>query len=355
MRVVVWALLALLALTVLPVVVLVLAGLIRRFQIWRTRRELQRMGFVGSSPAESETRSVWPRLGVGLAGLMALIIAGVLLPGGPLGRNLASTVVAALPAPTHAPFIPAGTNPGSEHPSSTEPATTHGAGSSPATPASSAAPASSASTAEGAGGDSGAPSTVSALPASASAIQLQWASVTGASRYHVERSTDNVNWSIVASPSAEQTRFTDGKLSSGTTYYYRVAAVVGGDDVYRSDVVSATTIVDTPAAPVWVSASSSATSVELVWSDVGGELWYGIERSPDGTSGWTQIGTTGQGVNSYTDTGLASATTYYYRVVAVTSDGGSSPPSTTLPITTDPAGLPTPQPNAVQSDAVNGS
>jgi len=104
-RVVVWALLALLALTVLPVVVLVFAGLIRRFQIWRTSRELQRMGFVGSS---GETRSIWPRLGVGLAGMVALIIAAGLLPGGPLGRNLASTVVAALPAPTHAlpPQVP---------------------------------------------------------------------------------------------------------------------------------------------------------------------------------------------------------------------------------------------------------
>ena len=54
-----------------------------------------------------------------------------------------------------------------------------------------------------------------------------------------------------------------------------------------------------------------------------GELGYQIERSPDGTSGWTEIGTTGQGVTSYTDTGLTSATTYYYRVFAVTSDSRS--------------------------------
>jgi len=344
-RVVVWALLALLALTVLPVVVLVFAGLIRRFQIWRTSRELQRMGFVGSS---GETRSIWPRLGVGLAGMVALIIAAGLLPGGPLGRNLASTVVAALPAPTHAPFIPAGTSPGSEHPSSQEPATTHGAGSPPASTASSPAPASSASPAA-AGGDNGAPSTVSALPASATAIQLHWASVAGASQYHVERSTDSVHWRVVACPGAEQTRFTDGKLSSGTTYYYRVAAVVDGNDVYRSDVVSATTIVETPVAPVWISATSSATSVDLVWSNVDGELGYRIERSPDGTNDWAQIGTTGQGVTSYTDTGLASVTTYYYRVFAGTADGESSPPSTTLSVTTDPSGLPTSEPNAAQS------
>ena len=351
MRVVVWALLALLALTVLPVVVLVFAGLIRRFQIAWRRRELQRMGFVGSSPAARETRSIWPRLGVGLAGLAALIIAILLLPGGPLGRTLASTVVSSLPAPTHAPVIPVGANPGSEHPASEEPATAHGAGSSPASPVSSGSPSSAASQAADGGGDAGAPSTVSALPTSATAIQLEWASVNGAASYHVERSTDNVNWKPV-STGGKQTRYTDRKLLPGTTYYYRVAALVNGDDVYRSDVVSATTV--GTAAPVLLSATGSGTTVDLTWSDVDGESGYQIERSPDGTNGWSTIGTQGIGVTSYTDTGLAAATTYYYRVVALTSDGGSSVPSNALSPTTDAGVPPTSAPTAAQSDALTG-
>jgi hypothetical protein len=352
-RVVVWALLALFALTVLPVVVLVFAGLIRRFQIaWRSR-ELQRMGFVGSSPSASETRSIWPRLGVGLAGLVALVIAAVLLPGGPLGRNLASTVVASLPAPTHAPVIPPATNTGSEHASSEEPTTTHGGGSSPGTPASSSSPASSDSPAAHAGGDGGAPSKVSALPTSATAIQLEWASVDGAAGYDVERSTDSVAWSVV-SEGTQQTRYTDLKLKSGTTYFYRVAAYVDGDDVVRSDVVSATTIGDTSTVPVLLSATGSATSVDLAWSDVDGELGYWIQRSPDGTNGWSTIGTQGIGVTSYTDTGLAIATTYFYRVIAMRPDGGSSDPSNALPATTGPAGPPTSEPNAAQPDASLG-
>ena len=352
MRVVVWALLALLALTVLPVVVLVFAGLIRRFQIARTSRALQRMGFVGSSPSASETRSIWPRLGVGLAGVLALVVAAAWLPGGPLGRNLASTVVSSLPAPTHAPFIPTVTNPGSEHPSSEEPTTTGGAGSSPASPASAPSPDSSESQGAGAGGDGGAPSSVTALPASATAINLDWESVSGAAGYDVQRSTDSVHWSVV-SAGGRQTRFTDMELRSGTTYFYRVAAHVDGDDVVRSDVVSATTTGVTPAAPVLLSATGSATSVDLEWSDVDGESGYRIERSPDGTS-WDQLGNTGQGVTSYLDTGLESSTTYYYRVVAITSDGGSSDPSTALPATTDASGPSTSDANASQPGALNG-
>jgi fibronectin type 3 domain-containing protein len=189
-----------------------------------------------------------------------------------------------------------------------------------------------------AGSDAGAPSTVTARSTSASAIQLQWAPVDGAARYDVERSTDTLTWDVVASTTSDQTHYTDAALASGTTYYYRVAAVAG-EAVSRSDVISATTTVDTPDAPVLLSATSSATSVDLTWSDVAGELSYQVQRSPDGINGWTDIGTTGQDVTSYTDTGLAATTTYYYRVVAVTSNGGVSAPSGVLPATAGPGDL----------------
>ena len=183
-------------------------------------------------------------------------------------------------------------------------------------------------------------------------INLDWESVSGAAGYDVERSTDSVHWSVV-SADGKQTRFTDMKLRSGTTYFYRVAAHVDGDDVVRSDVVSATTTGVTPATPVLLSATGSATSVDLEWSDVDGESGYQIERSPDGTS-WDQLGNTGQGVTSYVDNGLASSTTYYYRVVAITSDGGSSDPSTALPATTDASGPSASDANAAQPGALNG-
>ena len=85
-------------------------------------------------------------------------------------------------------------------------------------------------------------------------------------------------------------QYTDVALSSGTTYYYRVVAFVDGQDASMSDIVSATTTVDTSTPPVLISATGSATSIGLEWSDVDGELGYRIERSPDGTSGWIGMG-----------------------------------------------------------------
>jgi len=328
-RVIVWVLLGTLALCVLPMAALVIAGLVRRFQIARTEHELTRMGFVGSAPAAAETRSVWTLVGTGLVGLVALIVATLVLPGPPAGRLLAATDGSSLAAaPTHSSVVASGTDPGTGHSSSGEPATGHGAASSPASHATSVSPTA------GSGSEKGAPASVTAHP-SATAIRVQWAPVTGAASYHVERSTDTVKWNTIAMTGGAQTAYTDDAVSSGTTYYYRVAAIVEGADVARSDVVSATPTVDTPAAPVLISATGSATSVGLAWSDVEGDLGYQIQRSLDGTTDWGDIGTTDPGVTSYTDTGLLPSTTYYYRVITMT-DGGSSAPSNALPATTGP-------------------
>jgi titin len=175
---------------------------------------------------------------------------------------------------------------------------------------------------------------VAAVPTSATTIQLDWTAVDNARSYDIERSINSVDWKPVDSTDGGQTSYTDDALSSGTTYYYRILAIVDGEGASPSDAVSATTSVDTSIPPVLVSATGSVSSVELEWNDLDGALGYRIQRSPDGTTGWWQIGTTGQDVTSYTDGGLASATTYYYRVIAITPDGDSAP-SKALPATTD--------------------
>jgi hypothetical protein len=281
----------------------------------------------------------------GFTGLVALIITTSVLTAAPSARTQASSAGSSFQgAPTYATVVPPGTDPGSEHPASQNPTASQGVASPQASAASSASPVADA------GSDAGAPSAVAAFPTSATAIRLEWTRVSGAASYDIERSIDTVAWNAVASTGGEQTQYIDVALSSATTYYYRVVALVDGQDDSRSDIVSATTTVDTSTAPVLISATGSATSIELEWSDVDGELGYRIERSPDGTSGWTGIGTTGQGLTIYTDTGLASATTYYYRVVAVTSDGESRP-SIVLSATTDADGPATSEANAAPAEA----
>ena len=77
----------------------------------------------------------------------------------------------------------------------------------------------------------------------------------------------------------------------------------------------------TPAAPINLSVTPvSSTQIKLTWTSAAGDTGYLIERSSNGTTGWTQIGSTAAGVTSYQDSGLSAATAYYYRVRAT---GGS--------------------------------
>ncbi len=74
-----------------------------------------------------------------------------------------------------------------------------------------------------------------------------------------------------------------------------------------------------PAAPTNLAAASvSSSQIDLSWVDNSGdEDGFKIERCPGaGCTNFAQIATVGSNVTSYSDTGLAAATTYRYRVFA---------------------------------------
>ncbi len=81
-----------------------------------------------------------------------------------------------------------------------------------------------------------------------------------------------------------------------------------------------------PTAPTNLTATaSSPTQIDLSWADNSSdESGFKIERSPNGSSGWTQIDTVGYNVETYSNTGLVCGTIYYYRVRAYNANGDSS-------------------------------
>jgi hypothetical protein len=168
-----------------------------------------------------------------------------------------------------------------------------------------------------------APTSLVANPVSSTAIDLTWVdNSTGETGYKVERSLTGVGaWSEIATPAANATGYSDTGLSGNTTYYYRVRANNGGTNGAYSSNASATTTAIL-AAPTSLSASAiSGTQIDLSWVDNSvGEDGVKVERSPNGSTGWAQIGTAGANATTYSDTGLSGATTYYYRVRAY--DGG---------------------------------
>src|ERR671910_2457348 len=172
-----------------------------------------------------------------------------------------------------------------------------------------------------------APGGVTAVAVSSSQVDVDWQDVAGESGYAVQRSLDGVSgWDLVGTTGQDVVSFSDTGLAASTAYFYRVVASNGGGDSPPSAVVSATTATAPPVAPAGVSAVAvSSSQVDVAWQDVAGESGYAVQRSPDGVSGWAQVGVTGRDVVSFSDTGLAASTTYYYRVVASNSSGDSAP------------------------------
>jgi hypothetical protein len=78
----------------------------------------------------------------------------------------------------------------------------------------------------------------------------------------------------------------------------------------------------------------SSSQINLSWTDnSNNETGFKIERSKNNANNFSQIATVGAGVVSYSNTGLARATTYFYRVRAYNA-GGNSPYSNIATATT---------------------
>ena len=72
---------------------------------------------------------------------------------------------------------------------------------------------------------------------------------------------------------------------------------------------------------------TTALEIDLTWTDnASNETGFIVERSPDGSTNWTQVGTPAANATSFNDTtaGLTMGTAYYYRVRAVNTALGQS-------------------------------
>jgi hypothetical protein len=75
----------------------------------------------------------------------------------------------------------------------------------------------------------------------ANKIQLNWSTITGATSYHIKRSTSmNGPFETIAPNVTNATTFSDNTAVPGVTYYYVVAAINAGGEGVPSNVASAT-------------------------------------------------------------------------------------------------------------------
>jgi hypothetical protein len=137
------------------------------------------------------------------------------------------------------------------------------------------------------------------------------------------------NFVVIASVGPNVTVYSDLDAVDGETYTYRVRAFDGG--VFSAFSDTATTTAGPPIPPDNLTATAiSGTRIDLAWADVSdNESGFSIELCAGpaqscGDADFSEIGTVGAGVTTYSDVGLVPNTTYSYRVRAFNNIGDSA-------------------------------
>jgi len=179
-----------------------------------------------------------------------------------------------------------------------------------------------------------APAGLTATAVSGCEIDLSWTNnATNATSIGILRSTDNSNFSQIGAVFNTATNYADTSLPTSTAYYYRVVANNADGNSLNSNTAQASTqAAQPPATPSGLTAAGVATNqINLTWNDNStNEDGFNLERSTNGGN-YTSIGIVAAGITNYSDTGLATGTTYFYRVQAFRSCWGNS--SYSAPVT----------------------
>lgn len=168
---------------------------------------------------------------------------------------------------------------------------------------------------------------------SSNQINLSWTdNANNESGFKIDRSTDGVNYNLLAYTGQNLVNFSDTGLQAGTTYHYRVRSTNPSGD---SSFISAN-LPTRPAVPLGLNAIPGDGQVQLSWVAVTGATSYRVYRgTTPGGQGVTPIAT-GLTSPSFLDTGLTNGQAYYYKVTAVNAGGEGAASEETVAVPPGP-------------------
>jgi fibronectin type 3 domain-containing protein len=178
-------------------------------------------------------------------------------------------------------------------------------------------------------------------------VSLKWTASSGATSYHVKRST-TTGGAYAQIGTSTAASYNDTSVTNGTTYFYVVSAVDSAGESTNSAQASGAPVAPAtiPAAPSGLTASTGDTQVGLAWSPSTGATSYHVKRSTSNGGPYTQVGA--PTATAYTDSSLTNGTPYYYVVSALSGAGESAnsaqltatPSAPTSPTSPPTTGLP---------------
>jgi len=168
----------------------------------------------------------------------------------------------------------------------------------------------------------GSPSFVNAFVYSSSSIRITWDNnVPGATKYVLQRKTDDGSFVTIANLPSTTSSYRDSNILNGHSYVYRVYATKGGESGRAQESYPVEYLL-----PSGITTKAiSDSEVQLTWTypynNKIPETNYqtAIERREEGSNTWLTITTVPGSESTYTDTGLSEGSKYYYRIRAITS------------------------------------
>ena len=158
-------------------------------------------------------------------------------------------------------------------------------------------------------------------------VALAWSASSGSGTitYNVFRGTSSGAETLLVS-GVNSPSYTDNTAANGTTYYYYVTATNSVGTSGQSNEASAKPVAPTLGSVPTLSATASDASIALSWTTSTGTspITYNLYRSTTSGGEGTTPYKSGLITTSFTDTGLASGTTYYYTVASVNPAGTSA-------------------------------
>jgi hypothetical protein len=180
-----------------------------------------------------------------------------------------------------------------------------------------------------------APTSLSGTASSSSAVTLRWTDNSGnETGFKLFRSTNGVDYTLLATLGADTTSHTNTGLKALTTYYYKVRAYNSAGSSAYSNTASAKTSdsdagVVKPAAPTNVKAANKANGSALVsWVDAStNETGFVVRRKKwdaklSAWGSWVKVASVGKGITSVVNS--PGNGTFAYSVRAVNAAGTSS-------------------------------
>lgn len=182
------------------------------------------------------------------------------------------------------------------------------------------------------------PENIKAVSTSYNSIKLTWSKVTGAQKYEIYRSTRKSS-GYKKIKTTKSRSYTNKKLTSGTTYYYKIKAVRSKYKSEYSDRVSCKAT--PPATSSFKAESVNYNQIKLTWEKVTGATKFVIYRSTKEKSGYKKIKTIDDNNTLiYTDSGLSTGIKYYYKIFTYTNKSkGGYKIASVIPLTNAPTGF----------------